>query len=188
MLPPQIVFRPRELAQAFPARQRKAALEAASLAGRWLDPRYTSDQFTVRVDSETVLIPQRLLLENFRPQPGESAEVRWAGWCLLSRSTSGYERQVALREVVRANRSWTIPFVIRLIGEYVIEILDDIEAALPDIDPALVRQFFIENPDFIALTRARVMSYWNEYYRWRFQRADYVGFRLIAALETMAEG
>lgn len=183
------------IAQAFPVRLRMMARANAPAWERWVHRRYQSHRFAVRVEGERVLIPQRILLPGYTPPPALDPEIRAMGWCVLTRSTDGFERQNALEQIVTANLPWTIPFVVALIGEYVIEMLDIIEAALPGIDPAVLGGFLVENPAYLALTEARVTSYWNAYYRadfgradreWRgFTRKDYVGFRLIAALRDI---
>jgi hypothetical protein len=106
--------------------------------------------------------------------------------CLFTRSTNGHERQRALGTILTLNEPWSISFVVALIGEYVIEILDDIAAALPLLDRALVGQFLQENPAFHRLTQARVVSYWDVYYRFQYRWQDYVGFKLVEALASMA--
>lgn len=45
--------------------------------------------------------------------------------------------------------------------------------------------FVRANPDFIRLTRARVISYWNCYFR-HIPRQDYVGLRLMDRIEAAA--
>jgi hypothetical protein len=194
----QIIFGASELAQAFPARLRRQALAAAESWGRWVRSSYASQQFAVQVEGEQLLIPQRLFIEGYWPGPGLDAEQRDMGLCLASRSTDGRQRQRALREIVTVNRAWTVPFVLALTGDYVVQILDDIEAALSGIDAVAMGRFIAGNPACFALTKARVASYWNEYYRLRgthsdirylrFARDDYVGFRLIDAFEKMAAG
>jgi hypothetical protein len=86
------------------------------------------------------------------------------------------------------NTPWSIPFVVALAGEYVIEILGDIHAGLANIDRQLVAAFFQENPDLQQRTYDRVMSYWNCYWRWQYQRADYPGFKLLAAFGVVTAG
>jgi len=72
-----------------------------------------------------------------------------------------------------------------LIGEYVVEILQLIEQNLPDLDRLTFRQFAEENPQFLATTRRRVASYWDCYYR-HIPKNDYVGFRLLNYLDSLA--
>lgn len=112
-------------------------------------------------------------------------QQRQMAQCILTRSTDGFERQTALKEVLPINEPWSIPFVIALIGEYVVEIIDDIYVAVPQFNRELVATFIGENPVFYKLTSDRVMSYWNCYYRWQFQRNDYVGFKFLRELDAL---
>ncbi len=82
---------------------------------------------------------------------------------------------------------WSIPFVIALVGEYVVEIIDDIYAAAPQFNRELMATFIGENPTFYKLTCDRVVSYWNCYYRWQFKRSDYVGFKLLRKLDALVQ-
>ena len=69
-------------------------------------------------------------------------------------------------------------------GEYVMEILVDLEAAMspPVVDH--LANFLSANLDYWQLTKQRIASYWNVYYRHRFNRSDYVGFRLARQLDA----
>lgn len=107
-----------------------------------------------------------------------NVQQRQIALCMLTRSADGFARQAALREVLHINEPWSIPFVIALIGEYVVEIIDDVYAALPDLEKA--------NPAFYKLTCDRVVSYWDLYYRRQFPRSDYVGFKLLRQLDAYA--
>ena len=70
-----------------------------------------------------------------------------------------------------------------LIGEYVVEIIQSIEGeATPAVRNRLT-EFALGNPTFAALTRRRVISYWDCYYRRDYRRfSDYPGFRLLHSL------
>lgn len=72
-----------------------------------------------------------------------------------------------------------------MLGEYVIEIIDDIYRGVPHFDRAVLATFIRENPAFYRLTRDRVMSYWNCNYRSQFLRGDYVGFKLLRELDAL---
>lgn len=65
-------------------------------------------------------------------------------------------------------------------GDYVIEILAEIEANMPSMDQCVYGAFFRENPVFLKRTHDRMISYWDCYYRWLYKRKlDYVGFRVF---------
>lgn len=114
--------------------------------------------------------------------------------CWMTRHHDGKLRQKALRQILRADvdMAWTIPFVIQLCGEYVIEIGSDVLAfvtnSLPT-RPNLQRdyaQFVRDNPEFISITRQRTVSYWLEYHRPQFPKDRYPPFRAAEALAALA--
>ncbi len=77
--------------------------------------------------------------------------------CLLTRHHDGFVRQRAASRILPADRPWVAPFVVHLIGEYVVEIVAAIaaELAVGDVRLALYRGFARENQGLIALVRAR---------------------------------
>ncbi|GAA3268766.1 hypothetical protein GCM10020258_40570 [Sphingomonas yabuuchiae] len=84
----------------------------------------------------------------------------------------------------------------RALGEYIVEILDDVSEALTPEVQQILAAFIIDNQAFWATTKRRVTSYWNAYYRSRYaselrrayRRDEYVGFHLTNRLEAAAFG
>lgn len=158
--------------------------------------------FTVLVREDIVVIPYRLYYAEPVPGSGpllvgDQALVRA---CLMSRNHDGHVRQRAVERLLASSEDWVVPFVVQLVGEYVVEIMETIWADLASDLTGLhsprrdaYQRFVRANPDFIVLTRARVTSYWACYYRNRFpdwdkqpNRADYPGYRLIEYLSALA--
>ncbi|UCP11805.1 hypothetical protein K5R88_09385 [Pseudomonas sp. MM213] len=107
--------------------------------------------------------------------------------CLLTRHHDGHVRQRQLERVLPVSEPWVVPFVFQLTGEYVIEILDACEAQFRMLDPMLYGTFIRDNPKYFQATRDRMISYWDCYYRWLYQRrSDYVGFRLFDRFQEFA--
>lgn len=55
------------------------------------------------------------------------------------------------------------------------------------MSPALLdvlASFVAANPDYWQLTKQRVTSYWNVYYRRSLKRSDYIGFKLVEQVEA----
>lgn len=170
--------------EAFPSALRSQS--AIAVSALKLSSDYVSDQFSVNVLGEILRIPCRVL-PSTRPEfVGVNVQQRQIALCMLTRSADGFARQAALREVLHINEPWSIPFVIALIGEYVVEIIDDVYAALPDLERDVVSAFIKANPAFYKLTCDRVVSYWDLYYRRQFPRSDYVGFKLLRQLDAYA--
>ena len=69
-----------------------------------------------------------------------------------------------------------VPYVVQLLGEYVVEIssliLDRLTAQSSFSWPSY-REFVGANGGFMALTEQRAVSYWSCYYRHAFARAEY---------------
>lgn len=183
--------------KAFPSAMRTEAKRAAIAVEPRLVPGHcepkVTDSFTVSVTGEPVRIPERL----YFPQGYQSVltcdDDAWpAEQALQTRSLDGYQRQRAILHLLKRIEPWNAPFVVALIGGYVIEILMDIENGLTDDGCDILRGFVVENPDFWNLTKSRVVSYWNVYYREyhvgvrrKFSASDYVGRRLINRIERM---
>ena len=98
--------------------------------------------------------------------------------CLLTRHSSGYIREQHLQRIILSRNIWVAPFVIKLVGEYVIEILQVVQRNLQNLDKSIYGSFLRANPEFFATTERRVISYWNCYYR-NHKREDYLGFQLL---------
>jgi hypothetical protein len=87
-------------------------------------PPWNTRTFSVRVGSEDVSIPYRIyhdpaLIDTARLTSRQEELLD----CLLTRHHSGFVRQEHLGRIVCCNHDWTPPFVVQLVGEYVIEIL-----------------------------------------------------------------
>jgi hypothetical protein len=151
--------------------------------------------FTVTVDGETVIIPHRIYSD---VPPCETIPegplVRAISECLYTRHHDGHVRQRAVRALLTgpsAAAPWAVPFVVQLVGEYVVEVIDEIAGLLTELDVGGSAQHdtygrvLAANPEFMRLTRSRVVSYWNWGYRQHYRRLqDYPGYRLI---ETLAD-
>jgi hypothetical protein len=182
------------LAAAFPTGHRQAALLAGHEAARLLAPRQWTERFAVRVEAETVVIPARLHFASDRLALAET-DAAWSFVrALQTRSNDGFERQRAARDLLRNADPWFAPFIVALIGEYIVEILQDVSEELtPELERTL-GAFIRDNEAFWARTKRRITSYWNAYYRWSraselrqaYPRDRYVGFTLVDRLEAAA--
>ena len=161
------------LVAAFPQSIRDDATVVASA----FDKFPAADGFRVVVDGDTCEIPYRIdadanCLTSLSPRQVD------LGNCLLTRHRNGFVRQEYLARIVLLKEPWVMPFVIQLLGEYVSEIIHVIDVNLALLDASVYGQFLVRNPKFWNLTRGRVASYWDCYYR-SIPRADYVGFQVV---------
>ncbi len=170
------------LAEAFPTEYRSMTIIAGNLAADRLALLQRTERFAVQVQSQRVLIPARLHFSPDRLVRTEADGVRWFVRALETRSNNGFERQRAARDLLMGFQPWAAPFILALVGEYVVEILHDISASMtPHIEQAL-SAFIVQNEAYWSTIKRRVASYWNAYYRSN-SRDKYVGFEIVDRLE-----
>jgi hypothetical protein len=113
-----------------------------------------------------------------------------------SRSHDGFVRQRLLNRIIPANESWVVPYVVAALGDYVVEIVHEVDEGLKWHARAgtshlqAYRQFAANNDDFITLMRQRATSYQHCYYSGSYSRQGgasrkpiYPAFSALAQLE-----
>lgn len=140
--------------------------------------------FNVMVSGEAISIPERVYFhpETYRRDGLSDVQSDMID-CLHTRNSDGFVRETALRAISNLNAPWVVPFVLRLAGGHVCEILHAIHDRRGALDRVAYQQFTIENPAFSALTESRIISYWNAYHRRTYPMpGDYIGVRLMPYL------
>ena len=98
---------------------------------------------------------------------------------ILSRSSNGFVREKCVEQLLQSDEPWIPPFVLQLLGEYVLEIIRVVQDHSAVLKRSEYRRFIIENPAFLQLLKQRIISYWNCYYRVMFpQLRDYPAFQI----------
>jgi len=139
----------------------------------------------ILVAGERLHVPGRVYFPENAPDPGLSAQQRLILACIYTRHHDGHVRQRALERIVDTCEPWIAPYVVQLLGEYVVEVIRIIEERLPESYSATYGAFLDENPRFAFLTRQRAVSYWSCYYRRDYpKREDYPALKVIAKLES----
>jgi hypothetical protein len=143
----------------------------------------------VLVQGEAVEIPYRI----YNPEPpadavhGMNDRQKLIVGCIYSRHHDGHVRERHCAHIVDSTEPWVIPFVVQLLGEYVVEIcaliLDRLAARSSFSSPSY-QEFARANSEFIARTEQRAVSYWSCYYRDRYARREYPA---IVALNRLRE-
>ena len=182
----EIIHGKDELTQAFPSALRKDVLSALSVLS---ENRYSSrwQAFPVRLGIELLSIPSRIyydppVLEAMRLTRLESEILD----CLLTRHHDGYVRQKHLARIIRSQNAWVPCFVVPLVGEYVVEILQVVQESLTDLETSIYADFVRANPKFLDLTERRVVSYWDCYYR-SIKKEEYPGFLILDFLKSISK-
>lgn len=147
-----------------------------------------SAPFEARQDGRLLRIPvrtyyARAALLAATGQPGDAGAV---ALCLGTRHHDGRLREHCVAQLLLQERAWTVPFVVHLCGEYVLEIVERIGAALPAWNAGALARYLRENPAHVATLERRAVSYWNCYYRAQYPVWDaYPGCRAMAALRAL---
>lgn len=176
-----------KLKQSFPSYLRKDIEIICEINALKLSLIHDSGTFNVMVKNEELCIPDRIYLIDNNNFDKYTETQRHILYCYYTRHHDGFVREKYLKKVIKLNKDWVIPYVIKLLGEYVIEILNVIYQDLENIDVSLYKEFIENNMDFYVLTTQRVVSYWDCYYRWLYKyRKDYVGFKILNLINTSA--
>jgi hypothetical protein len=69
----------------------------------------------------------------------------------LTRYHNGLTREKHLTKIIALDDEWIPLFVVQLVGEYVIEILQVVGRNLDFLNRSLYRRFLLENSPFFAL-------------------------------------
>ena len=147
-----------------------------------------SAPFDVHQDGRLLRIPVRTYYD--REQllactrlPGDAGVI---ALCLGTRHHDGHVREACARRLLQQERAWTVPFIVHLCGEYVLEILEVIGAALPAWNAQALARYLLENPGCVETLQRRAVSYWNCYYRRQYPVwEDYPARRTMAALRAL---
>ena len=139
----------------------------------------------VFVRTERVEIPYRIYLDELEPDIRTTLTdtQRVIADCIYLRHHNGHVRQKHLENLIGVVDYFVTPFVIQLIGEYVLEILDVVEELMTPSVLSDYAEFINDNPFFWKRTQSRMVSYWDVYYRHRYPEiSSYVGKRLVDRL------
>ncbi|NKY39261.1 hypothetical protein [Cellulomonas septica] len=187
---------------AFPAALRAEAAEVAHALPPspfpWSTLPASSDTTSVVLDKETVTLPGRIYHDALPPDtPFTRLLSPVVAACAYTRHHDGYVRQRSLRTLLRgpsALEAWVVPYVVKLVDEYVVEIVADVAAFLTEVDvegspqQRAYGRVLAQNPEMLRLLSARVSSYWDCYHRRRHPRLeDYPGRRLARAFSRAAK-
>jgi hypothetical protein len=141
--------------------------------------------FQVNVDGEELQIPYRVYYPDLNPTDIEAFSniEESIAHCLYTRHHDGFVRQNHLESLFALDQKWVVPYVLQLLGEYVIEIIEVIRSKVSLLQGTIYSSFAEENPEFIEKVKSRIVSYWDCYYRQRFPRiTEYPGYLVAKEL------
>lgn len=142
---------------------------------------------------QPIEIPYRIHNEQLAARDWDAATSveRTVLGCMYSRHHDGHTRQAVLPLLLDSTEPFVAPFVVQLLGEYVLEIVVAIAVRIEResmngsclLD--MLSHFAQENPAFVTLTEARARSYWAQSYRREFVRSgDYPALTAISRISA----
>lgn len=175
-----------ELANAFPLATRRDALVAISALSE--NPFSSCWQtFSLYLGNELLALPQRIyyvppVLQTLRLNALQTEILD----CLFTRHHDGFVRQIHLERIIRSQNAWIPCFVVPLVGEYVVEILQVIRENLTHLDTSVYAESLRSNLEFLDLIEQRVLSYWDCYYR-SIKKQEYPGFLILEFFKSITK-
>ena len=171
---------------AFPAAAVQIARMAEKEVSNWVLQTHRTPATRVEINGSPAFIPYRIHFSNLHGHAVVDT-VSSAAVCLLSRSTDGYIRQQALRRILMSQENWVVPYIVLLLGDYVVEIGNEINDELHNLNRMIYIDFIRENRSTMRSIRSRAVSYWNCYYRHKYpQMKNYPPLAAFRELEAWA--
>ena len=130
---------------------------------------------------ECITLPYRVLFgDQLLPGTRLTSRQQIIWHCIGSRSHDGYVRQRHIEALLATDLpEWALPYIIKICDEYVIEILRIVYTSLSQRDCTAYKRICALNFDYIKLGHSRMISYWNEFYRYDcYKYSDYIGKKL----------
>ena len=106
--------------------------------------------------------------------------------CIFLRHFNGYIRERRLKNLIQNTEAWVIPFIFQLIGEYVYEIFETLSEHITENTHQSYINFANQNPEYFQLTKNRVISYWDAYYRSKYPKLNqYLAYKIINKIKDI---
>lgn len=141
------------------------------------------EKIEVTIDDEILYIPSRIYFNKIPiwklQSLTEQQKIILA--CIYSRHHNWYIREEMLRELNWNTSNFTIPYVVQLLSEYVIELFPIINEQINESNISEYNKFYRSNQSYFKKIEQRIMSYWEVYY-WYYRgckRADYIWFQIL---------
>ncbi|WP_314590949.1 hypothetical protein [Paenibacillus terrigena] len=134
-------------------------------------------------DNKEIRFPYRIYYIDISDEVIQNLSVRQKMilHCIYSRSCDGFVRQKHIYSLLQMDyEDWTIPYIVKICDEYVVEILEMNYDFLKEEDTERIKKFCLENIELFCKSYNRMTSYWNEYYKYKYKNFQhYIGRKLF---------
>ena len=136
----------------------------------------------VYLNGKVLELPQRVYFGEFNTQNLTLVQEQMLN-CLYLCHCNGHLREYYLRKVLEVKEDFALPFIAKLLGDYVIEILEVLHHELPNDTRDKLRDFFRANLLYQKRIESRIASYWDLFYRNAYpDLKKYVGYQLFQTI------
>ena len=136
----------------------------------------------VYLNGEALELPQRVYFGEYNTQSLTLVQEQMLN-CLYLCHCNGHLREYYLRKILEVKEDFALPFISKLFGDYVIEILEVLHYKLPNNTRDKLRDFFRENPSYQKRIESRIASYWDLFYKNAYPDfKKYVGYQLFQTI------
>ena len=136
----------------------------------------------VYLNGEALELPQRVYFGEYNTQSLTLVQEQMLN-CLYLCHHNGHLREYYLRKILEVKEDFALPFISKLFGDYVIEILEVLHYKLPNNTRDKLRDFFRENPSYQKRIESRIASYWDLFYKNAYPDfKKYVGYQLFQTI------
>lgn len=143
----------------------------------------SEDTFQYFQDNKVIRFPYRTYYIDISDAVKENLSQRQKMilHCIYSRSCDGFVRQKHIYSLLQMDyEDWAIPYIVKICDEYVVEILEMTYDILEEQDTERIKGFCLENIVPFCKSYNRMISYWNEFYRYKYNNFQkYVGRKLF---------
>ena len=138
------------------------------------------------VKGDSISFPYRVYYQDvFEKEVGRFSPIQQLIYhCIFSRHHNGFTRQKHIDAILLLDEIpyWIFPYILKVCDEYVVEILESVYTNLYERNNDDLKIFCHENIELFCLSYARMVSYWNEFYRCRngsYPYKTYIGKKLF---------
>ena len=164
--------------KAFPSYLHKDATKIADFLQQ-SDPKSfkTIGTEVVCLNREVLELPQRVYFGEFNTQNLTLVQEQMLN-CLYLCHCNGH-----LRELLAVKEDFVLPFIAKLFGDYVIEILEVLHRELPNNTRNKLKVFFRANSLYQERIESRIASYWDCFYKNAHPNfKKYIGYKLFQSI------
>ncbi|MGG9962843.1 hypothetical protein [Ferruginibacter sp. SUN106] len=132
-------------------------------------------KLVVSLNKEILKIPERIYF-NIPPEDKEKELTDLQKDilnCLYLKHHNGFVRQKRLKLLSGKNDDFVVAFKFDLLGDYVIEIVEDLQKHITRDSIDSFVKFATENEKYFSRTESRMTSFWSAHYRWKFEKLKY---------------